>query len=194
MLKNDEVRSVLLAGVGGQGILKASDIMCAVLMEGGFDVKKSEVHGMAQRGGCVTSHVRYGAKVYSPLAEPGTIETLVSFEKMEALRYLKYLSADASIILNTEQINPPAVNLGDSQYPDDIIEFLKNNYPRVIAVDALSLALKAGNLKTANVVLLGTLSSLMDIKTSIWESVIRKSFPQKLVKLNLEAFQMGIPA
>ena len=193
-MKDDEVKSILFAGVGGQGILRASDILCEVMMEAGYDVKKSEVHGMAQRGGCVTSHVRYGAKVYSPLAEPGTIETLVSFEKMEALRYLKYLSADASIILNTEQINPPAVNLGDSQYPDDIIEFLKNNYPRVIAVDALSLALKAGNLKTANVVLLGTLSSLMDIKTSIWESVIRKSFPQKLVKLNLEAFQMGIPA
>jgi indolepyruvate ferredoxin oxidoreductase beta subunit len=184
-MKDDKVKSILFAGVGGQGILRASDILCEVMMEAGYDVKKSEVHGMAQRGGCVTSHVRYGAKVYSPL---------VSFEKMEALRYLKYLSADASIILNTEQINPPAVNLGDSQYPDDIIEFLKNNYPRVIAVDALSLALKAGNLKTANVVLLGTLSSLMDIKTSIWESVIRKSFPQKLVKLNLEAFQMGIPA
>ncbi|HQP06539.1 MAG TPA: indolepyruvate oxidoreductase subunit beta, partial [Smithellaceae bacterium] len=184
-MKDDKVKSILFAGVGGQGILRASDILCEVMMEAGYDVKKSEVHGMAQRGGCVTSHVRYGAKVYSPLAEPGTIETLVSFEKMEALRYLKYLSADASIILNTEQINPPAVNLGDSQYPDDIIEFLKNNYPRVIAVDALSLALKAGNLKTANVVLLGTLSSLMDIKTSIWESVIRKSFPQKLVKLNL---------
>lgn len=193
-MKDDKVKSILFAGVGGQGILRASDILCEVMMEAGYDVKKSEVHGMAQRGGCVTSHVRYGAKVYSPLAEPGTIETLVSFEKMESLRYLKYLSADASIILNTEQINPPAVNLGDSQYPDDIIEFLKNNYPRVIAVDALSLALKAGNLKTANVVLLGTLSSLMDIKTSIWESVIRKSFPQKLVKLNLEAFQMGIPA
>lgn len=193
-MKDDEVKSILFAGVGGQGILRASDILCEVMMEAGYDVKKSEVHGMAQRGGCVTSHVRYGAKVYSPLAEPGTIETLVSFEKMESLRYLKYLSADASIILNTEQINPPAVNIGDSQYPHDIIEFLKNNYPRVIAVDALSLALKAGNLKAANVVLLGTLSSLMDIQTSIWESVIRKSFPQKLVKLNLEAFQMGIPA
>jgi indolepyruvate ferredoxin oxidoreductase beta subunit len=193
-MKDDKVKSILFAGVGGQGILRASDILCEVMMEAGYDVKKSEVHGMAQRGGCVTSHVRYGAKVYSPLAEPGTIETLVSFEKMESLRYLKYLSADASIILNTEQINPPAVNIGDSQYPHDIIEFLKNNYPRVIAVDALSLALKAGNLKAANVVLLGTLSSLMDIQTSIWESVIRKSFPQKLVKLNLEAFQMGIPA
>jgi indolepyruvate ferredoxin oxidoreductase beta subunit len=193
-MKDEKVKSILFAGVGGQGIIRASDILCEVMMEAGYDVKKSEVHGMAQRGGCVTSHVRYGAKVYSPLAEPGTIETLVSFEKMEALRYLKDLSPNASVILNTEQINPPAVNIGDSQYPDDIIEFLKKQYPKVMAVDALSLALKAGNLKTANVVLLGSLSSLMDIPHTIWERVIRKSFPQKLVKLNLEAFQMGIPA
>ncbi|HPC86966.1 MAG TPA: indolepyruvate oxidoreductase subunit beta [Smithellaceae bacterium] len=193
-MQEDRVRSILFAGVGGQGIIRASDILCEVMMEAGFDVKKSEVHGMAQRGGCVTSHVRYGRKVYSPLAEPGTIETLVSFEKMEALRYLEYLSPNASIILNTEQIYPPAVNTGDESYPDDIINFLKNHYPKVTAVDALLLAQKAGNLKTANVVLLGALSSMMEIPHSLWESVLRKSFPQKLVKLNLEAFQMGIPA
>jgi len=193
-MQEDRVRSILFAGVGGQGIIRASDILCEVMMEAGFDVKKSEVHGMAQRGGCVTSHVRYGRKVYSPLAEPGTIETLVSFEKMEALRYLEYLSPNASIILNTEQIYPPAVNTGDASYPDDIINFLKNHYPKVTAVDALLLAQKAGNLKTANVVLLGALSSMMEIPHSLWESVLRKSFPQKLVKLNLEAFQMGIPA
>ena len=110
---DSKVKSILFAGVGGQGILRASDIMCMAMMEAGFDVKKSEVHGMAQRGGCVTSHVRYGTKVYSPLAETGSIETLVSFEKMEALRYLKFLSKDASIILNTEEIYPPAVNMGD---------------------------------------------------------------------------------
>ncbi|HOG12600.1 MAG TPA: indolepyruvate oxidoreductase subunit beta [Smithellaceae bacterium] len=193
-MKEDRVKSILFAGVGGQGIIRASDILCEVMMEAGYDVKKSEVHGMAQRGGCVTSHVRYGRKVYSPLAEPGTVETLVSFEKMEALRYLKDLSPNASIILNTEQINPPAVNTGDADYPFDIIEYLKMHYPQVMAIEALLLAQRAGNLKAANVVLLGALSSLMDIPHAIWESVIRKSFPQKLVKLNLEAFQMGIPA
>jgi len=112
-MTNSKVKSILFAGVGGQGILRASDILCMVMMEAGFDVKKSEVHGMAQRGGCVTSHVRYGEKVFSPLAETGSIQTLVSFEKMEALRYLKFLREDASIILNTEEIYPPAVNMGD---------------------------------------------------------------------------------
>ncbi len=193
-MTDSKVRSVLFAGVGGQGILRASDIMCEALMEAGFDVRKSEVHGMAQRGGCVTSHVRYGTKVYSPLAEPGSIETLVSFEKMESLRYLKYLSPDASIILNTEEVYPPAVNMGDAPYPADVIDFLKNNYPRIIALNAAELAQKAGNIKAANVVLLGAVSNLLKIDPSVWEKVIKESFPQKLIKLNLDAFQMGIAA
>ena len=191
---DSKVKSILFAGVGGQGILRASDIMCMAMMEAGFDVKKSEVHGMAQRGGCVTSHVRYGSKVYSPLAESGSIETLVSFEKMEALRYLKFLSKDASIILNTEEIYPPAVNRGDSEYPNNVIDFLKNHYPKVIALNAAKLAQEAGNIRAANVVLLGAVSNLMNIEKSVWESVIKKSFPQKLLKLNLDAFQMGITA
>ena len=191
---DSKVKSILFAGVGGQGILRASDIMCMAMMEAGFDVKKSEVHGMAQRGGCVTSHVRYGTKVYSPLAESGSIETLISFEKMEALRYLKFLTKDASIILNTEEIYPPAVNMGDAAYPDDVIGFLKNHYPKVIAFNAAELAQKAGNIKAANVVLLGAVSNLMNVEKSVWESIIKKSFPKKLVKLNLDAFQMGIAA
>ena len=191
---DNEVKSILFAGVGGQGILRASDIICEVIMEAGFDVKKSEVHGMAQRGGCVTSHVRYGKKVYSPLAEPGSIQTLVAFEKMEALRYLKFLKKDAAVIVNTEEIYPPAVNMGDAPYPDDVIEFLKKHYGKVISFDAGHLAQKAGNIKTANVVLLGAIYNLMNIDKSIWERVIKKSFPEKLVKMNLIAFQMGIDA
>ncbi|PKN53394.1 MAG: indolepyruvate oxidoreductase subunit beta [Deltaproteobacteria bacterium HGW-Deltaproteobacteria-13] len=193
-MSDNEVKSILFAGVGGQGILRASDIICEVIMEAGLDVKKSEVHGMAQRGGCVTSHVRYGKKVYSPLAEPGSIQTLVSFEKMEALRYLKFLRKDAAIVVNTEEIYPPAVNLGDASYPDDAIAFLKNNYGKVISFDAAQLAQKAGNIKTANVVLLGAVSNLMNIDQSIWQNVIKKSFPEKLIKMNLDAFQMGIDA
>ncbi|PKN06677.1 MAG: indolepyruvate oxidoreductase subunit beta [Deltaproteobacteria bacterium HGW-Deltaproteobacteria-7] len=185
---------MLFAGVGGQGILRASDIMCMAMMEAGFDVKKSEVHGMAQRGGCVNSDVRYGYKVYSPLAEAGSGEILVSFEKMEALRYLKFLSKDASIIVNTEEIYPPSVNMGDASYPSDVIGFLEKHYPKVIAFNAADLALKAGNIKAANVVLLGAVSNLLKVEKSVWESVIKKSFPQKLVKLNLDAFQMGITA
>jgi indolepyruvate ferredoxin oxidoreductase beta subunit len=193
-MSDNEVKSILFAGVGGQGVLRASDIICEVIMEAGLDVKKSEVHGMAQRGGCVTSHVRYGKKVYSPLAESGCIQTLVSFEKMEALRYLKLLTKDAAIIVNTEEIYPPAVNLGEASYPEDVISFLKDNYGKVISFDAARLAQKAGNIKTANVVLLGAISNLMNINQSIWENVIKKSFPEKLIKMNLDAFQMGINA
>jgi indolepyruvate ferredoxin oxidoreductase beta subunit len=191
---NNEVKSILFAGVGGQGILRASDIICEVIMEAGLDVKKSEVHGMAQRGGCVTSHVRYGRKVYSPLAEPGSIEMLISFEKMEALRYLRFLKKDAAIIVNTEEIYPPAVNMGEAPYPEDVVSFLKKHYGKVISFNAAELAQKAGNIKTANVVLLGAVSNLMNIDQSIWQSVIKKSFPEKLVKMNLAAFQMGIDA
>jgi len=190
----NEVKSILFAGVGGQGILRASDIICEVIMEAGLDVKKSEVHGMAQRGGCVTSHVRYGKKVYSPLAEPGSIQTLISFEKMEALRYLKFIRKDAAIIVNTEEIYPPAVNMGDAPYPEDAISFLNKHYGKVVSFNAADLAQKAGNIKTANVVLLGALSNLMNIDQSIWQSVIKKSFPEKLVKINLAAFQMGMDA
>jgi len=193
-MADSEVKSILFAGVGGQGILRASDIICEVIMEAGLDVKKSEVHGMAQRGGCVTSHVRYGKKVYSPLAEPGTIQTLISFEKMEALRYLKFLRKDAAIIVNTEEIYPPAVNMGDAPYPADAVSFLKEHYAKVIYFNAAELAQKTGNIKTANVVLLGAVSNLMNIDQSIWQSVIKKSFPDKLVKMNLAAFQMGIDA
>ena len=191
---DNEVKSILLAGVGGQGILRASDIICEAIMEAGLDVKKSEVHGMAQRGGCVISHVRYGRKVYSPLAEPGSIQTLISFEKMEALRYLKFLRKDAAIIVNTEEIYPPAVNMGDAPYPEDTISFLKKHYGKVISFNAAEFAQKAGNIKTANVVLLGAASNLMDIDQSIWQNVIKNSFPEKLVKINLDAFQMGIDA
>jgi len=193
-MSENEVKNILFAGVGGQGILRASDIICEVIMEAGFYVKKSEVHGMAQRGGCVTSHVRYGKKVYSPLAEPGSIQTLVSFEKMESLRYLSFLRKDAAIVVNTEEVYPPAVNMGESPYPDDAVEFLQNNYKTVISFDASKLAQKAGNIKTANVILLGALSNHMNIDKSIWERVIKKSFPEKLIKVNLEAFQMGIHA
>ncbi|OGP87241.1 MAG: hypothetical protein A2031_07485 [Deltaproteobacteria bacterium RBG_19FT_COMBO_43_11] len=193
-MKETEVKSILLAGVGGQGILRASDIMCMAMMEAGFDVKKSEVHGMAQRGGCVTSHVRYGKKVYSPLAKSESIDILIAFEKMETLRYLNYLSKDASLIVNSEKIYPPAVNMGDSPYPKDIIKYLRKRYKSVKEIDAAELAQKAGSIKAANVVLLGTVSNLMAINSSIWENVIKKSFPEKLINLNLAAFQIGVNA
>jgi indolepyruvate ferredoxin oxidoreductase beta subunit len=191
MNKTRDVKSILLAGVGGQGTLRASDIMCLAMMDAGYDVKKSEVHGMAQRGGCVTSHVRYGEKVYSPLAGTGSIGLLVAFEKMEALRYLKYLKKDATIIINADEICPPSVNSGDLQYPLNIIHFLKSKFNIIKEIDATDLAKKAGNIKAANVVILGAISRLIEIPSSTWEKVIRNSFPEKLVSVNLKAFQMG---
>jgi indolepyruvate ferredoxin oxidoreductase, beta subunit len=190
-MNSSNVKSILLAGVGGQGILRASDIICMALMEAGWDTKKSEVHGMAQRGGCVTSHVRYGAKVYSPLAKKGGVDILLSFEKLETLRYLDFLKPNGIIIMNQEEIYPPAVNLGISEYPADILEQLKNNFKNVIEIDASVLAMKAGNLRAANTVMLGVVSKYIDIKDEIWEAVLRKSFPEKLIDLNIRAFRLG---
>lgn len=189
---DNTTQSILLAGVGGQGILRASDILSLVLMEAGFDAKKSEVHGMAQRGGCVTSHVRYGTKVYSPIAKKGDINVLVSFEKIETLRYLDYLKPAGKVIVNEVEIYPPSVNLGETQYPADIIDILKTHVKDFKVVNATEMALQAGNPRTANVVLLGVLSSFMtDINSEHWERVLRKSFPEKAVKVNLDAFELG---
>jgi indolepyruvate ferredoxin oxidoreductase beta subunit len=186
-----DTKGVLIAGVGGQGILRASDILCRVVMAAGLDVKKSEVHGMAQRGGCVTSHVRYGVKVYSPIAKQHDVDILVSFEKMETLRYLDYLKENGSIIINMEELFPPAVNLGESIYPSDIVATVKRLFHTVKVVDATTLALDAGDIHTVNTVLLGTLSNCMPFTTEIWENVLQKAFPLKLLVANMEAFRLG---
>ncbi|TFG90043.1 MAG: indolepyruvate oxidoreductase subunit beta [Syntrophobacterales bacterium] len=188
---NKSVQSVLLVGVGGQGIIRASDILSAVMMKAGFDVKKSEVHGMAQRGGCVSSHVRFGAKVYSPLAKKGDIDVLVSFEKLETLRYLDYLKPDGKVIINDEEIYPPSVNLGDEPYPADAIDFIKKHFKDVKVVDATEMALRSGDRRMANTVILGVLSSYLDIEHCVWEEVLEESFPKKIVNGNKEAFKLG---
>jgi len=146
-----ETKGILLAGVGGQGVLRASDILCHVFMAAGLDVKKSEVHGMAQRGGCVTSHVRYGEKVHSPLAKKNDIDILVSFERMDTLRYLDYVKESGTVIVNTEEIYPPAVNLGEAPYPTNVVETVHLFFTNVVQVDAVALALRAGNIRAVNV-------------------------------------------
>ncbi len=187
-----ETRGILIAGVGGQGILLASDILCRVCMAAGLDVKKSEVHGMAQRGGCVTSHVRYGTKVYSPLSKKGDVDILVSFEKMDTLRYLDYLKSDGVVIVNTEELFPPAVNLGEASYPSDAIERIKHQFCNVKEVDAMALARKAGNIRAVNTVLLGSLSAhLPIIPVATWEKVLEESFQPRLLAANREAFHLG---
>jgi indolepyruvate ferredoxin oxidoreductase beta subunit len=186
------VKNMLLAGVGGQGILLASEIICNVMIRAGYDVKKSEVHGMAQRGGSVTSHVRYGKKVFSPIARKGDIDILLSFEKLETLRYLDYLKSDGMIIINDAELYPPSVNLGDATYPEDIPETVRKYFEIVKIVNASDIAARAGNIRTANTAMLGVLSTYLDtIEAGIWESVIRNSFPEKVIKENIAAFNLG---
>ena len=191
MAKAEDVTSILLAGVGGQGIIRASDLLSLGLMAAGFDVKKSEVHGMAQRGGCVTSHVRYGAKVYSPLARKGDVHILVAFEKLETLRYLDYLRPDGMIIINDEELYPPAVNLGQASYPADIVGLVRRQLRQVKLIDAPTLALQAGNPRTANIALLGILSRHVPVPDDCWEALLREQFPEKAVAANLAAFHLG---
>jgi indolepyruvate ferredoxin oxidoreductase beta subunit len=186
------VKNMLLAGVGGQGILLASEIICNVMIRAGYDVKKSEVHGMAQRGGSVTSHVRYGKKVFSPIARKGDIDILLSFEKLETLRYLDYLKSNGMVIINDAELYPPSVNLGDATYPEDIPETVRKYFETVKIVNASDIAVRAGNIRTANTAMLGVLSTYLDtIETGIWESVIRTSFPEKVIKENIAAFNLG---
>lgn len=188
---SESVRSVLLVGVGGHGIIRASDILSAVMMSAGFDVKKSEVHGMAQRGGCVSSHVRFGRKVYSPLTRKGDVDVLVSFEKLETLRYLEYLKSDGKIIINNEEVYPPSVNLGEAEYPRDAIDFIKKHFKDVKVVDATAMALRSGDRRMVNTVILGVLSSYLDIEPGVWENVLEESFPPKILRGNIEAFRSG---
>lgn len=180
-----------MVGVGGQGIIRASDILSAVLMRAGFDVKKSEVHGMAQRGGCVSSHIRFGSKVYSPLTRKGGVDLLVSFEKLETLRYLEYLKADGKVVVNDEEVYPPSVNLGEERYPDDAIPFIKQYVSDVKVVDATEIALRSGDRRMANTVILGVLSSHLDIDYGVWEDVMEESFPAKILDGNKTAFTLG---
>lgn len=191
ILKPTEVKSILMAGVGGQGILRASDILCLAMMEAGSDVKKSEVHGMAQRGGCVTSHVRYGSKVYSPMERKGNVDILLAFEKLESLRYLDYLKPDSRIIINELELYPPAVNLGDMTYPKQAIDLVKESFKTVKVVKAHEIARQAGNLRAENTALLGVLSNWLDLDVAIWEKILWDVFPKKVVDANLKAFHLG---
>ena len=190
----NKITSLLLAGVGGQGILLASDIICRVMMEKGYDVKKSEVHGMAQRGGCVTSHVRYGRKVYSPLAKRGDIDMIVAFEKLESLRYLDYLRKGGRVFINDEEIYPPSVNLGEMDYPKGIVESVRSQCgeDRVKVVHGPELAARSGNRRNVNTVMLGALSGFIpEISPEDWKKVLVEMLPERIIKGNLLAFDFG---
>lgn len=189
-MKN-QVTSIYMVGVGGQGIIRASDILCEVIMRAGLDVKKSEVHGMAQRGGSVTSHVRYGEKVYSPLAPKGGVDILVAFERLEALRNLDYVKPAGRVIMSDLELYPPAVNLGTAAYPEQVAETVRSRVADVKEVNATQIAVAAGNIKAENTALLSVLSTYLDIDEQIWDAVLREAFPPKVLDANLKAFAAG---
>lgn len=183
-------KNIMIVGVGGQGTLLASRILGNVAIEQGYDVKVSEVHGMSQRGGSVVTYVKYGDSVNSPIIDKGEADLILAFERLEAIRALPFLKKDGKIILNDRAINPMPVITGASEYPQGIVENLKNK-AQVVSVDALSLSLSLGSSKAVNVVLIGVLAKSMDIKKSVWEKVIKQTVPEKFLDLNLKAFELG---
>lgn len=185
------VNNILLAGVGGQGILLASEVLSEAMMIAGFDVKKNEIHGMSQRGGSVVSHVRWGEKVYSPIIPEGEVDILFSFELLETSRYLPLLRKDGKVVVNNLKIAPPSVALGKMAYPEDTIAQLKKSVPETVVVNGLDLALEVGNAKTVNTVLLGALSNILDLEKDIWLQALRKMIPERLLDMNLKAFELG---
>ncbi len=187
----DNVTNILMTGVGGQGVILASEIVAEVMMRAGFDVKKSEVHGMAQRGGMVNSHIRFGPKVYSPVIKKGEADILFSFEQLETLRFLDYLDEDSVILLTMQKILPPSVTAGNDVYPSDIPGLLSKRYTRVELVDTLQIAGVAGSIKASNVAFLGALSKHFDIDENLWQETISLFVPPHFLDINLKAFSMG---
>lgn len=183
---------VLMVGVGGQGTVLSSDIVCDVALEEGFDVKKSEIHGMAQRGGSVVSHVIYGDKVYSPVISTGEADIILSFENMEYLRYLEFKNDDTILLLNSNKILPPSVAGGEEAYPNDAIAEQKPSFSEMYELDANAIAIECGNIKVAGMVMLGKLAALLPFKPESWEKVIAERVPQKTIESNIKAFQAGL--
>ena len=185
---SNSVKNIMIVGVGGQGTLLASKLLGYVLMQQGYDVKVSEVHGMSQRGGSVVTYVRFGDKVYSP----GEADYILSFEKLEALRWIEYLKIGGQIITNTQEVDPMPVITGAMQYPDNIIEKLESAGAKVDAKDFLSIAEEAGSAKAVNIVLMGRLSDYFkDIPYEVWDKAIDEIVPEKYRELNHKALKLG---
>lgn len=184
-------KNIMIVGVGGQGSLLASKLLGRLLVDEGYDVKVSEVHGMSQRGGSVVTYVRFGDKVYSPVIENGEADCIVSFEKIEAARYVQNLKKDGTIIVNTQQIDPMPVIIGSAIYPDAIIDEMKAKGINVDDIDALSLANEAGSSKACNIVLMGRLAKYFDIPKEKWISAIEKCVKPQFVDINKKAFELG---
>ena len=186
-----ETKNIMIVGVGGQGSLLASKLLGHLLLTRGYDVKVSEVHGMSQRGGSVVTYVRYGDKVYSPVIDRGEVDYIVSFEALEAARWLPYLKQDGVIVTNTQRIDPMPVITGAAEYPEDIIGKLKASGAKVDALDCLKIANEAGSSKAVNIVLLGRLSHYFDLPEEAWLEAMEAIVPAKFLEMNKKAFRMG---
>ncbi len=196
-MKNS-VKSVIIVGVGGQGTLLASRVLGSAMLSQGVDVKVSEVHGMSQRGGSVVTYVRYGVtpedKVYSPVIEPGEADVVLSFEALEAARFLPYLKEGGAVVVNTQQMDPMPVVTGVAKYPENILGKIAEKGVRMIRLDALKLAEQAGSVKAVNVVLIGAMARRLQLPREVWEETVRKTVPPKFMDLNLRAFALGYEA
>ena len=187
-----ETKSIISAGVGGQGSLLASKLLGRLLLDQGYDVKVSEVHGMSQRGGSVVTYVRYGEKVYSPIVGLGEADLLLSFELLEAARWLPYLKVGGAVVTNTQQIDPMPVVTGQMTYPEDLAAKIAAKGVKIDAFDCLSLAEQAGSPKAVNIVLLGRLSHYFpDIPAEAWQASLEANVPPKVLDLNKVAFALG---
>lgn len=185
-----KTKSIMIVGVGGQGTLLTSRILGKINLHAGYDVKISEVHGMAQRGGSVVTFVRYGDQVSEPIVEEGQADVLIAFERLEALRYAHFLKKDGVLIVNDQRIDPMPVVIGAATYPDDIIENLKDKY-KVISVDAMKEAKAMGNPRVFNVIVLGMAAKHMEFSKEDWMEVIEKTVPPKTIEMNKKAFIHG---
>ncbi len=183
--------NIMIVGVGGQGTLLASRILGQVALDMNYEVKLSEVHGMSQRGGSVVTYVKFGKEVHSPVIDEGCADIILSFEVLEAYRYVKYLKKGGKIIVNTQKIDPMPVIIGACEYPEKIIEKIKNMGIELIEFDASSAAVKAGTIKAANVALLGVLAKNTEIDENVWINAVKSTVPQKFESVNLEAFKLG---
>jgi indolepyruvate ferredoxin oxidoreductase beta subunit len=185
-----ETKNIMIVGVGGQGTLLTSRILGALTIGAGYDVKLSEVHGMAQRGGSVVTFVRYGDKVNEPIVEEGQADVLIAFEKLEALRYAHFLKDGGAIVVNDQKIDPMPVVIGAAKYPQNIIEELSKSY-RVYKVNALEEAKKLGNSRVFNIIVLGIAAQHMEFSKEEWLTVIEKTVPPKTIEINKKAFELG---
>jgi indolepyruvate ferredoxin oxidoreductase beta subunit len=183
--------NILIVGVGGQGVLLASEVLSATAMKHGLDVKKSEVHGMSQRGGVVSSHIRIAEKVYSPLIQEGTADFLMAFEISEGLRALDWLKSDGVVISSMTRMVPPITTIGNYEYPKDPAGRIRDKVKNAKILDADRIAADLGNVRLVNTILLGVLSTSMDIPEETWLKVIEKRVPRKFIDLNLKAFKVG---